>query len=341
MESGLPKGAPLRSLGPLDERLASRRRKKVLVLRIAVSAAMLGFLLSRVDTAALLPDGNARTVWWLAVGLVVWFAAIVLATLRWQRVLVALSLPSPFPPLLSHSLAGLFVANFLPSTIGGDVLRVMRLSADNGEPPASFASVVLERLTGFVVLPVITLVGLVLHPSLLHLGNASRLALALSLATLAALVAILVVAGSPKLGGRLAGHPSWLRFVGAVHLGIARIRRDPAAGVGVLAVAFAYQLMVVTAAWVAAHVLGLNLGWTIMLAFIPVVAIAQVIPISVGGLGLREGALVLLLQPLGVAAAKATALGLLLYGLNLLVSLLGAPAFAVRRQPVTALTARP
>src|SRR3712207_8402042 len=43
------------------------------------------------------------------------------------------------------------------------------------------------------------------------------------------LVGILAVAGSPRLGGRLAGHPSWLRFVGAVHLGIDRIRRPPGA----------------------------------------------------------------------------------------------------------------
>ncbi len=313
----------------------------MLALRISVSAAMLAFLLTRVDPAALLPDANPSTVRWLAAGFVVWFCAILLGTLRWQRVLAALSLPSPFSPLLSYSLAGLFVANFLPSTIGGDVLRVVRLSADNGEPPGSFASVVLERLTGFVVLPLITLVGLMVHPSLLHLGNATRLTLVLSLGTLVAFVFILALAGSPRLGGRLAGHPSWLRFVGAVHLGIDRIRRNPGAAAGVLVVALAYQLTVVTAAWAATQVLGLHLGWTVMLTFLPVVAIAQVLPISVGGLGLREGALVLLLQPLGVGATKATALGLLLYGLNLVVSLLGAPAFAAGRQRLAALTATP
>jgi glycosyltransferase 2 family protein len=49
----------------------------------------------------------------------------------------------------------------------------------------------------------------------------------------------------------------------------------------------------------------------------------------VGGLGIREGAFVLFLGPLGVPAGQAVALGLLVYGLNLAVSLLGAPAFAV------------
>jgi hypothetical protein len=66
-----------------------------------------------------------------------------------------------------------------------------------------------------------------------------------------------------------------------------------------------------------------------MMAFMPVVAIAQALPLSIGGLGLREGSLVLLLEPLGVAAGQAVALGLLLYGINMAVSVLGAPAFLV------------
>ena len=65
------------------------------------------------------------------------------------------------------------------------------------------------------------------------------------------------------------------------------------------------------------------------MAFIPVMAVAQVIPLSVGGLGLREGTLVIVLAPLGVPATQAVALGLLLYGMHMVVSLLGAPSFAL------------
>jgi uncharacterized membrane protein YbhN (UPF0104 family) len=66
------------------------------------------------------------------------------------------------------------------------------------------------------------------------------------------------------------------------------------------------------------------------MAFVPAVAIVQVLPITVGGLGVREGAFVLFLVPLGVPEEKALALGLLVYAINLVVSLLGAPAFAIR-----------
>ncbi|MEW6153958.1 MAG: lysylphosphatidylglycerol synthase transmembrane domain-containing protein [Actinomycetota bacterium] len=307
-----------------------RKRKKIfLVLRVVASAVMLAFLLSRIHLSSLLPANQGSAVIWLVVGLFVWVGATVLAALRWQRVLSALELPSQLPPLLSHSFAGLFVANFLPSTIGGDVLRVSRLSATNGQAPASFASVVLERLTGFLVLPLITLVALLTHPDLLQLGNASRMAVMFSIGTLVVLSVILVLAANPRLGKRLADNQSWLRFAGAVHLGIDRIRRHPGAVVGVLLTAAAYQLTLVLAAWMATQALGIDVGWAAVMAFLPVVAMAQVLPVSVNGLGLREGALVLLLQPLGVPTGKAVALGLLLYGMSLAVSLLGAPAFAV------------
>ncbi|HWH44419.1 MAG TPA: lysylphosphatidylglycerol synthase transmembrane domain-containing protein [Thermoleophilaceae bacterium] len=316
------------------------RRSWALRLRIVASAAMLAILFQKVHLSSLLPQWNARTFVLLAAGLVVTAVGIVLSALRWQTVLAAMGLRARIRTLLNHYLAGLFVGNFLPSTIGGDVLRVARQAADNGDRPSTFASVVLERLTGWLVLPVITLTALLINPGLRELGTATALAFGLSVSTLVLLMALLFAAAHPRVGGRLATSEGWQRFLGAVHLGIDRFRRRPAAVVNVLLVGFAYQLVVVLSAFLAARALGLSeVGPTAILAFMPAVAIAQVLPISLGGLGVREGAFVLFLHPLGVARGEAIALGLLFYGMNLAVSLLGAPSFAVggkRRQPVAA-----
>lgn len=300
--------------------------------RVLASAAMLALLVPRIHLASLFPSHQLSAVGWLAGGLVVYTVAVFLATVRWAQVLHALDLPAEMPPLVAHTLAGMFVSNFLPSTVGGDVLRVTRLSAANGQRHTSVASVVVERLTGFFVLPFISLVALVGNPTLLHLGQASRLALTISLGTLAALAAILVLVANPRVAERFEGR-SWLAFVTSVHLGLVRLRREPAVALSVLVSALAYQLTMVAGAWMAGHALGLHVGWSAMMAFIPVVAVAQVLPLSVSGLGLREGALVLLLVPLGVASGQAVALGLVLYGMNMVVSLLGAPAFAVGSRP--------
>lgn len=302
------------------------------IARIVASIAMLAVLLPRA-ARLLAPLWKPATFAWLAAAVVVTLAGVLLATLRWQRVLAALDVPARIGALFKEYLAGLFVSNFLPTTIGGDVLRVSRLSAINGERPRSFASVVLERLTGWVVLPVISLVTLVINPGLLRppIDEASHLVIIISLTTLTLLTLILFGASSDAVGRRLATREGWVRFLSAIHIGLARFRRRPGAAAEVLVVGFAYQLAVVLAAFLAAKALGLDhVGWTAVLAFMPAVAIVQVLPFpTIGGLGVREGAFVVFLQPLGVSADQAITLGLIVYGINLLASLLGAPAFAV------------
>jgi uncharacterized protein (TIRG00374 family) len=295
------------------------------------TALMLFVLLRRVHLSSLLPQGGSSGVGRLVGAIAVMVLAIGLSAVRWQRVLVALDIRARLRSLVSHTFAGMFVSNFLPSTIGGDVLRITRLSANTNQPPASFASVVLERMTGWIVLPVITLTALVVNPHLRHLGTPSKVAVGLSFATLVLLGAVLALAGSKRLGGRLAGHENWLRFVGAIHLGTRRFREHPVAAFEVLAAAFVYQIAVVFAAFLAASALDLHVGWTAMLAFVPMVSVVQVLPVTIGGLGVREGAFVLFLHPLGVGAHQAITLGLLFYGVTLVASLAGAPAFALGR----------
>jgi glycosyltransferase 2 family protein len=299
-------------------------------LRVVASAVMLALLLPRMHLGALLPPGHhGETVTYLLLALLTTLGGIVLSAWRWQRVLAVFDADTRLPSLVSHYLAGQFVGNFLPSTIGGDVLRVSRLTNSSTVPGTSvFASVVIERLTGWIVLPLLTLAGLLLSPSLLRLGMASRLALALSIGTLVLLATIVAVAGSRRMAGRFAANEGWTRFIGAVHLGIDSLRRRPQATAGIVAVATVYQLSPVLAAWFATRALGLHLPMVALLAFTPVVAIAQVLPLSLNGLGIREGAFVLFLGPLGVSAGQAVAVGLIVYALTLAVSLLGAPVFA-------------
>jgi uncharacterized membrane protein YbhN (UPF0104 family) len=315
------------------------RRSLGLWFRTVASLVMLGLLLPRVHLDTIVPKWDAGTGLWLVGAAVATGAGIVASALRWQAVLAGLDIHVRARTLLHHYLAGLFVGNFLPSTIGGDVLRVRRLALETGEGADTFASVVLERLTGMLVLPVITLVALAINPGLRHEGTASLVAFTMSVAALVLLVVILWMVSHPRIGGRLTGTGKWQQFAGAVHLGAARFRRHPQAAVGVLLAAFTYQLLVVLAAFCAARAVDLDqLGITACLAFIPAVSMAQTVPISLGGLGIREGALVLFLHPLGVSTGRAVAIGLLVYGLNLAVSLFGAPSFALggRRAKVAA-----
>ena len=108
---------------------------------------------------------------------------------------------------------------------------------------------------------------------------------------------------------------------------MAKLRRQPRAATSVIAVGVVYQFALVLAATAGAKVMGIDeVGVTVMLAFLPAVLIIQLLPLGISGLGPREWAMVFFLGPLGVSDADAIALGLLLFALNLAVSLLGAPA---------------
>jgi uncharacterized protein (TIRG00374 family) len=143
------------------------RRAAIWVLRITVSAVLMYVLLANIHLDKALPkhrDGS--TLFWLAAAVVVTWIGVVLSSWRWKLVLEAFEKRVRLRRLISHTLAGLFVGNVLPSTIGGDVLKISRTGKDIDSNSTAFASVVLERLTGFITLPVLCFLGFILHPGL-------------------------------------------------------------------------------------------------------------------------------------------------------------------------------
>jgi uncharacterized protein (TIRG00374 family) len=298
-------------------------------LRLIVSAVLLAILVSRIDFAGAFPKrGHLSTIIFFALAVLMATLGIVLSAWRWQRVLAAFGCPVPLRSLTGHYFAGQFVGNVLPSTIGGDVLRISRSAKNIGSSETAFAAVALERLSGFIALPVICLFGFLVDPSLLE-SSTAWVALLVSGITLAALAVILLLAAHPKMAGRFKEHENWTRFIGATHVGVECIRADPRAALSILATALIYQVSVVLTVGFVVLAIDAPVPVGAVIAFVPVVAMAQVVPISLSGLGVREGMFVLLLHPLGVPNGQAIGIGLLWYLTMLLVSLLGAPAFAV------------
>ncbi len=301
-------------------------------IRTTITIGLLGLLIWKIPRDQISDIGaewNQTSMAWLLGSLGFMFLAFVLAAMRWKVTLETMGVHRSTSSLLRHTLAGQFVGNVLPTTIGGDALRVHRLGKEIDHVPHSFASVVLERLSGWVVLPLITLVAFIINPGLLRLGSASRLAAIIAFVSLLALVGLLALSTSRMAGEKFGPHSQgWRRLVSATQLGLTELRHAPRMAAKLLLIGAAYQLAVLTSTLLAAKSLSIELSPTAVLAFIPIVLIAQVLPLSIAGFGLREGALVLFLRPVGVSAAQAVLLGFLLYAITLLVSLLGAPSFA-------------
>lgn len=304
------------------------RSTKLLLLRLAISAGLLVllFVLVDIDFGTLWPD-DGRDFAWLIAALLCMIASIVLASFRWQQVCRSLGLTVATRRLFWHTIAGQFVSNFVPTTVGGDVLRVSRLGKDTGDKPTSFTTVVLERLSGWMVLPGAIIVGLLLDSSLRGLGAATQAALVAAFVTLGALAVAIIAAGNDASGRLLDRYEGPLRWLHAVHEGLDVLRTKPRQIVRILGTGAVYQGILILAFWCAAQSIGIEgFGFRAAVAFVPAVLIVQVLPLGIGGLGVREGALVLFLGSLDVPDDQAVALGLTIYALTIVTSLLGLPS---------------
>ncbi len=207
------------------------------------------------------------------------------------------------------------------------MVRVTRLGKDTRDRPTSFTTVIFERLSGWMVLPASIFLGLILDPHLRSLGAATRGAMVAAIITLIVLLVIIIAAGNDYSGRLLARYEGSLAWIHAIHEGLDVLRKKPRDVGRILGSGALYQGVLVLAFWCAAHSIGIEqFGFRAALAFVPAVLIVQVLPLGIGGLGVREGALVLFLGELGVPDEKAVALGLTIYALTIVTSLIGLPS---------------
>ncbi len=337
-EAGRPPDEPTderaEALAEIDEATLPhelpRNNALKLLVRIGFSIGFLALLiwqLPDVTVEDLLPEPTAATFGWIAVAIVVNLGAYVLQNLRWAEVSDTLGIHLPFRRLLSHLLAGQFVSNALPTSFGGDVVRVLRQGNDAGDYADSFAATSLERLTGWLVLPMLSFAGLAFSPEYRSLGSVTMVILLVNVVTMAALATILLAASNRRFA-RLAERQGWRRYLGAVHLGIIAFRHRPAQAAKVLGAGLGFQFLQCLAVWACAVALGIGeIGLLAALTFFPPTAVVQNFPLALGGLGVREAAFVYFFGAIGVSNSSAIGLGLLVYFVFVLSSLAGAPSF--------------
>jgi uncharacterized membrane protein YbhN (UPF0104 family) len=301
-------------------------------IRIVVSIALLALLVWRLpnfDTNDLIPTWSTTTVLWLVGSIATLLVAFGLQALRWDAVLVAMGHHLRYRRLLSESLAGQFVSNVLPTAFAGDVVRIARLGRDIDDNASAFGSIAIERLTGWLVLPTISLVAIACVPEFRSLGGPTATALAIDIGTIVALIAILLVAASPRWDGVAEEATGWRRWLGSVHLGIVAIRRRPRSIAWITFAGVAFQVTQCLSIWMAARALDIG-AVTIgaAFAFFPPTLIGQNLPVGFGGLGVREGGFVLFFGALGASNGSAVALGILTYLVTVVASSFGAPFLA-------------
>jgi uncharacterized protein (TIRG00374 family) len=304
-------------------------------LRILVSVGVLAMLLivlplDELRSAA----GRLPLFLWLSV-LVGFAAGHLLGAAKWRLVLNAHTRDRPLRlrDAIRCHVAGLFANLYLPTIVGGDVLRGVLAGRAMGLPEAALLGGALDRLIDVVALGLLLAVGALgagrLLPASLHDSVWSALIAAVAIVALFAVG--VAVAGGSRISAR------WSRPVARLRDALRQVAARPAAVIIALALSLVVQGGFVLLNAALGRALGIGVPWAVWFLVWPLAKIAGMLPISLGGLGVRDATLAALLAVFGVPATLGLVAGLAWQSVVLVGGLLGGVAWwTLKRDGVVA-----
>jgi glycosyltransferase 2 family protein len=313
---------------------AVRKKRIVFFLKLLFSLTLIGFLLAvKASPRDILGVLAGVDVGLLGIALSLHAVGLLVSAYRWQILARAQGDDIPLGVLVKSYLVGTFFSQFLPSSFGGDAVRIWDGSKYSRSLARSSAVVIVERLTGIAVL-----FGFAFLASLLRLDMAAELpviwvSLVLGFFGLAAVtVFFLPLAERLREGfpGRLL--PSKIRIgIGEFRRSVLHYKTQPRPFLRAMVWAFVLQINVVFFFYLIGLAFRLDIAFLDYFIFIPIVLLIQIIPVTINGLGLREGSYIQIFAFYGISPHTAFSFSIVDVGFRLLLGLAGGVLFAVRK----------
>ena len=310
-------------------------RYGLLALKLAVSAALLIVLFARIDVGRLWQTARQASLPWLAFALALFSVNVLAATWRWRLLLGAQRVDMPGRTLLGSFLVAQFFNNFLPSNIGGDVVRISDSAKAAQSKTLATTVVLVDRGVGLLGLVLVAALGATAAGSLQR-AAAPILPLWLWAGFLVAAAASAPVVLSPDGVGRLLQpltvfHPEWVGDrIDMLTTTLGRFRDRPAALAGCFAGAVFVQVTMVVFYFAVAYALHLNVSMWNLGVIVPISFVVQMLPISVNGFGVREATFSFYFARIGQPIESALLVSLVAQALIMLFSLTGAAVYVAR-----------
>jgi uncharacterized membrane protein YbhN (UPF0104 family) len=308
----------------------------VMAIKLTVSIALLWWVFSGVDTAKFWSTARHASPVWMTIALAVYAFSILLSVWRWWLLVQAQKLDVPFGRLNSSMLVALFFNNFLPSNIGGDVIRIADTAKAARSKTLATTIVLVDRTMGMMGLVLVAACGatmvastaghapLPIWPSWLWGGFLAGAAVGIP------------AFWSPASVGRLlqpltAVHPEWIGMrIDNITSTLQRFRSRPSSLVSCFGGAVLVQMASVAFHLAVVRALGIRIGLFDLAVLVPLAGVLQMLPISINGLGVREGTFRMYFERLGLPGEQAILLSFSATALVMLFSLTGAAVYVAR-----------
>jgi hypothetical protein len=306
-----------------------RKISPKLIIKIAISLVMLGFLLYYTGFENTLTRLSKANLWYVPIGVVLYLLSQVVSSYRWQFLSEPLGFKLSLREFYDYYLIGMFFSLFLPGSIGGDAVRMFYLAKSaNRKKREALLTLLAERGVGLVALLVLTS-AVCLTPTLERVNLILPLHLPLLPIIHLDLRLILLGLSSMILIGYIV---LWLLPLNQLEkrfpqLELLQQAKVYWANIGLLVKSVSISLLVhglmVIMHLLIAQALQVHVDVLYITAVYGIVSLASVLPIAFAGYGVREGAYLLLLTKTGMSPETALAFAFYWDIISTCMSLLG------------------
>ena len=305
-----------------------------LIIKGCISAGLLIYLFRKIDyTEFIQTFFNIPPLLFVLSGLL-YMGCQYLSSYRWQILLKAHDVSVSVNRLFSFYLVGMFFNNFLPTSVGGDVVKGYDLYRHSGKGKVAITTVFLERYTGLVAIIVIGLIALAMEYTYF---TDPMVAILLSC------IAVSFVCGTLVVANRFVKTlclTMLRRFqmakaekaISALYETFGRYKIHKRIFLYAIVLSFIIQILNILVYILLADGLGINVPWPYFFLFFPIITVISMLPVSFNGLGMREGMFVYLLAKIGVSSANALSLSVSWFFIVTCISLFGGLIFITRKK---------
>ncbi|MDP1853059.1 MAG: lysylphosphatidylglycerol synthase transmembrane domain-containing protein [Candidatus Omnitrophota bacterium] len=309
-------------------------------LNAAVSIIIIVLILQKINFAEVFDIVRHSKMPFFLLSLFIGALSIIINAFRWHLLLKHLGYVHSLGSLSKVSFIALFFNTYLPGGIAGDIARVAIFPKGNGQEMDKAqtskvaASVITDRVVGMVGLMILALLGLAFSYELLF-GS--------KILPIFAVMAVVIIFIFFILFSKRAQHfindvvmPSFKLLsplksaVKDVSRALLAYRDNYLIFVKVISLSMAAHLCVVGYFFLLARSIGVSISFLKLLAFVPVIEFISALPISFGGVGVRETATIFMFSSEGINAPEAMSVSLLSFVVILLLGLVGGGFFACR-----------
>ncbi len=307
--------------------------KSTVFIKIPVSLILIGWIIYKVDIAKVWHIVQHAKGWWLLLALCLHIFGYWVSGERWKVLLKAQGVEVPLSLTIKSYLVGTFFNQFLPTIVGGDVVRGMDTAKPCGSLTKSLTIILFERFTGIIVLLMLVSTGVMLQVG--RFKEVSDWPIFVLVFLVVATIIFLWKEGIDlaflerkipfKFGKAI------VRKISTVLDILVQFRSHPWPLIKVILWGMALQLLFILHYYVLSIAFSLHLHFSFFMVVIPVIFLLSMLPVSINGIGVRENLFVYFFAKVSVSPEKSLAIAWMAFVMILVYALIGGLIYMLRK----------